>query len=99
MGNEYAKQRWREVDILIIDEISMMAATFLDKLNFIAQRARNDRRPFGGVQLVVCGDFFQLVRLLCCFDRIDVKNIVCIEFVVSNPISASSRIGKGWICI
>ncbi|KAL7519487.1 hypothetical protein ACHAWX_004240 [Stephanocyclus meneghinianus] len=60
MGNEYAKQRWREVEILIIDEISMMAASFLDKLNFIAQRARNDRRPFGGVQLVVCGDFFQL---------------------------------------
>lgn len=61
MGNEYAKQRWREVEILIIDEISMMAASFLDKLNFIAQRARNDRRPFGGVQLVVCGDFFQVM--------------------------------------
>eukprot|EP00975_Prorocentrum_lima_P001109 236505-Prorocentrum_lima.AAC.1 len=37
-----------------------MAASFLDKLSFIASRARNDRRPFGGVQLVVCGDFFQL---------------------------------------
>lgn len=60
MGNEYTKQRWREVDILVIDEISMMAGSFLDNLNFIASRARNDRRPFGGVQLVVCGDFFQL---------------------------------------
>jgi len=60
MGNEYTKQRWREVDVLVIDEVSMMAASFLDKLSFIASRARNDRRPFGGVQLVVCGDFFQL---------------------------------------
>ncbi|KAL9190689.1 hypothetical protein ACHAXT_000395 [Thalassiosira profunda] len=60
MGNEYTKGRWREVDILVIDEISMMAGSFLDKLSFVAQRARNDRRPFGGVQLVVCGDFFQL---------------------------------------
>jgi len=60
MGNEYSKDRWREVDILVIDEISMMAGSFLDKLNFVASRARNDRRPFGGVQLVVCGDFFQL---------------------------------------
>ena len=53
MSNEYSKQRWRECDILIIDEISMLGSTFLDKLNFIACRARNDRRPFGGVQLVV----------------------------------------------
>ena len=60
MGNEYSKDRWREVDILVIDEISMMAGSFLDKLDFVASRARNDRRPFGGVQLVVCGDFFQL---------------------------------------
>jgi len=60
MGNEYTKGRWREVDILVIDEISMMAGSFLDKLSFIASRARNDRRSFGGVQLVVCGDFFQL---------------------------------------
>ena len=60
MGNEYTKQRWREVDVLVIDEVSMMAGSFLDKLSFIASRARNDRRPFGGVQLVVCGDFFQL---------------------------------------
>lgn len=60
MGNEYTKTRWREVDVLVIDEVSMMASSFLDKLDFVAQRARNDRRPFGGVQLVVCGDFFQL---------------------------------------
>eukprot|EP00579_Thalassiosira_antarctica_P012030 CAMPEP_0201922578 /NCGR_PEP_ID=MMETSP0903-20130614/10574_1 /ASSEMBLY_ACC=CAM_ASM_000552 /TAXON_ID=420261 /ORGANISM="Thalassiosira antarctica, Strain CCMP982" /LENGTH=778 /DNA_ID=CAMNT_0048459739 /DNA_START=65 /DNA_END=2401 /DNA_ORIENTATION=+ len=60
MGNEQTKGRWREVNILVIDEISMMAGSFLDKLSFIASRARNDRRPFGGVQLVVCGDFFQL---------------------------------------
>jgi ATP-dependent DNA helicase PIF1 len=60
MGNEYTKQRWREVDVLVIDEVSMMAGSFLDKLSFIASRARNDRRPFGGIQLVLCGDFFQL---------------------------------------
>jgi ATP-dependent DNA helicase PIF1 len=60
MANEYTKGRWREVDVLVIDEISMLSSTFLDKLSFIASRARNDRRPFGGVQLVVCGDFYQL---------------------------------------
>ena len=60
MANEYTKGRWREVDVLVIDEISMLSSSFLDKLSFVASRARNDRRPFGGVQLVVCGDFYQL---------------------------------------
>lgn len=43
MGNEYAKKRWRECDVLVVDEISMMGAEFLDKLNFVAGRVRNDR--------------------------------------------------------
>lgn len=43
MGNEYAKKRWRDCDILVVDEISMMGAEFLDKLNFVAGRVRNDR--------------------------------------------------------
>ena len=60
MGNEYTKQRWREADILVIDEISMMGSGFLDRLEFVSGRVRNDRRVFGGLQLVVCGDFFQV---------------------------------------
>jgi hypothetical protein len=43
MGNEYAKKRWRECDVLVIDEISMMGSGFLDRLNFVSGRVRNDR--------------------------------------------------------
>jgi ATP-dependent DNA helicase PIF1 len=50
MGNEYSKKRWREHDILVIDEVSMMPGQFLDKLNFVAQRVRNNRSVFGGMQ-------------------------------------------------
>ena len=60
MGNEYARERWRNVDVLVIDEISMMPGAFLDHLDFIAKRVRNDRRIFGGLQVVFCGDFYQL---------------------------------------
>eukprot|EP00586_Coscinodiscus_wailesii_P019392 CAMPEP_0172500930 /NCGR_PEP_ID=MMETSP1066-20121228/144210_1 /TAXON_ID=671091 /ORGANISM="Coscinodiscus wailesii, Strain CCMP2513" /LENGTH=651 /DNA_ID=CAMNT_0013275431 /DNA_START=541 /DNA_END=2496 /DNA_ORIENTATION=+ len=60
MGNSHAKKRWRECDVLVIDEVSMMPASFLDNLNFVAKRARDDRREFGGIQVVLCGDFFQL---------------------------------------
>ncbi len=55
-----AKRRWFETEILVIDEISMVSADFFDKLSVIGKRMRNDRRPFGGLQLVVMGDFFQL---------------------------------------
>ena len=60
VGNQQALQRWRQCDCLIIDEISMMSAGFFDMLNTLASRTRNDRRVFGGMQVVVCGDFFQL---------------------------------------
>ena len=64
MGNEYTKKRWRECDVLIVDEISMMGGRFLDCLEFVGGRVRNDRRGFGGLQVVVCGDFFQVRYLL-----------------------------------
>ena len=38
MKSEQAKKRWRECDLLIIDEVSMMEASFFDKLEFIARR-------------------------------------------------------------
>ncbi|CUA74311.1 hypothetical protein RSOLAG22IIIB_11134 [Rhizoctonia solani] len=53
-------QRWREARILIIDEISMVAARWFDDLEAIARSVRENEKPFGGIQLVVCGDFFQL---------------------------------------
>lgn len=38
----------------------MLSAQLFDKLSFIGSRVRNDPRPFGGLQLVLCGDFYQL---------------------------------------
>lgn len=55
-----AAQRWKDCEILVIDEISMLSAELFDKLSFIGSRVRNNPRPFGGLQLVLCGDFFQL---------------------------------------
>lgn len=46
---------------LIIDEISMMSADLLEKLNAVAQRIRKQPdKPFGGIQVILCGDFLQL---------------------------------------
>ncbi len=57
---EDAVKRWADTDVLIVDEISMVNAAFWDLLSRIAQRNRGNRRPFGGMQVIVVGDFYQL---------------------------------------
>jgi len=55
------RQRWRSADVLIIDEVSMMSAEMFDKLAAIAiGLRRSGLKPFGGLQLLCVGDFFQL---------------------------------------
>ena len=58
--NMKAKNRWLRTKVLIIDEISMVDGDLFDKLEAVARAIRNNARPFGGIQLVVTGDFFQL---------------------------------------
>lgn len=58
--NPKTRQRWIRTKILIIDEISMIDGDLFDKLEQVARTLRNNASPFGGIQLVVTGDFFQL---------------------------------------
>jgi ATP-dependent DNA helicase PIF1 len=53
------RQHWK-TDILIIDEVSMMSKRMFELLNAIAKRIRNSSLPFGGMQVIFVGDFFQL---------------------------------------
>eukprot|EP00271_Cylindrocystis_brebissonii_P009916 TRINITY_DN2556_c0_g1_i1.p1 TRINITY_DN2556_c0_g1~~TRINITY_DN2556_c0_g1_i1.p1 ORF type:complete len:578 (-),score=55.00 TRINITY_DN2556_c0_g1_i1:428-2161(-) len=55
-----ARARWMRCKALVIDEISMVDAALFDKLDYIGRMVRKKSRPFGGIQLVVTGDFFQL---------------------------------------
>jgi len=50
----------RSLELLIIDEISMVRADLLDAVDYVLQSIRDDKKPFGGVQLLVIGDLFQL---------------------------------------
>lgn len=47
-------------DILVIDEISMVAPDLLDAIDILARYARRNNEPFGGIQVVAIGDLFQL---------------------------------------
>lgn len=50
----------QKTDILVIDEISMLHDYRLDMVDEIARKVRGVDAPFGGIQVVLCGDFFQL---------------------------------------
>jgi len=58
--NSKAKKNWRTCDVLIIDEISMMPPNLFDKLEFIGRAIKGNNKPFGGIQLLIVGDGFQL---------------------------------------
>jgi hypothetical protein len=49
-----------KTDVLIIDEISMLHDYRLDMVDTAARVVRKSDRPFGGIQVILCGDFFQL---------------------------------------
>ena len=59
-GKGKAIRRWVTTDLLIIDEVSMMSKDLMDKLDFVAKQIRHCSEPFGGMVVVVSGDFLQL---------------------------------------
>lgn len=58
--NKKVYHRWRSVDVLIIDEVSMFSVELFEKLEKLARAVRCNERPFGGIQIVLTGDFMQL---------------------------------------
>ncbi len=60
MRNKRAKKNWKGVKILIIDEVSMMSKKIFNVLEMVARIVRNNPAPFGGLQVIFCGDFYQL---------------------------------------
>ena len=65
LGRQDIKKRrnrrlYKNLDILVIDEISMVRADLLDNIDWFLRINRDNHAPFGGVQVVFFGDLFQL---------------------------------------
>ena len=59
--NKYANYVWKNTDVLVVDEVSMLSLKLFDTLNILGKIMRgNHNKAFGGIQLVFSGDFFQL---------------------------------------
>lgn len=54
------KKIWLLTKVLMIEEISMITGEMMDKIDKIAKAVRGNTLPFGGIQVVLCGDFSQL---------------------------------------
>ncbi len=59
-SRQYLWKRFENVKVLIIDEVSMMHHFRLDMVDRIIRHFRRSTKPFGGIQVVLVGDFFQL---------------------------------------
>jgi ATP-dependent exoDNAse (exonuclease V) alpha subunit len=60
LRNKQRREKIKAAKVLIIDEISMLDAGRLDLLNEVCRLIKEPFLPFGGLQVVMCGDFFQL---------------------------------------
>jgi ATP-dependent DNA helicase PIF1 len=59
-SRKYLRDRFDRTQVLVLDEVSMLHHFRLDLINKICQYMRNNLLPFGGIQVILCGDFFQL---------------------------------------
>jgi thymidine kinase len=60
VGKEKIVKRVKATQVLVIDEISMLDGKILNSVNKILRTIRESEEPFGGIQVVCIGDFFQL---------------------------------------
>ncbi|MBP6866578.1 MAG: AAA family ATPase [Candidatus Pacebacteria bacterium] len=59
-SSEYLNRRIRKTKVLIIDEVSMLHADTLSMVDAVCREIKQVSEPFGGMQVVLVGDFFQL---------------------------------------
>jgi ATP-dependent DNA helicase PIF1 len=58
--NRFSKALWKNTDILVVDEVSMLSLKLFNLLNQIGQKVRGNSKLFGGIQIIFSGDFYQL---------------------------------------
>src|SRR5581483_7894817 len=60
LKRRYLRRRFLATKVLIIDEVSMLSANTLEVVDTMCKEFRQSREPFGGMQVILCGDFSQL---------------------------------------
>jgi ATP-dependent DNA helicase PIF1 len=86
----YKLKNWRKLEILIIDEVSMMSLKILLLLDSIAKKFYNNSKPFGGLQIIFTGDFYQLSPV--CNNYLEKEDTMfCFEHDLWNQLFAKEN--------
>lgn len=89
LEKEYIVKRINKAKVLIIDEISMLSAKTLDMIEKVCSYIKNNDKPFGGLQVVFVGDFFQLPPIIKLQDKTST-----LEMFESSNLSFDSNAWK-----
>ncbi len=93
--NAKLKKRWINTQVLIIDEISMLEPDLFDKLESIARKVRKTDKKFGGIQLILSGDFLQLPPVSSekfCFESESWSTIIDKTFYFTEIIRQENQV-------
>lgn len=92
MNKSHAMKRW-QAKVLVVDEVSMLDGSLFTKLEDIARQVRRSKKPFGGLQLVLCGDFLQLPPVK------DSSSEVETTFCFQTPAWENCGLGQGKVML
>ena len=69
----YNKRLIKEIDTILVDEVSMLRPDIIDAIDLTLQMTRENKEPFGGIQMIFVGDLYQLPPVIT-KDEVDVMN-------------------------
>ena len=82
--SKFRRKNWNAIEILVIDEVSMLSEKLFIILDLIAKKIKKNTKPFGGIQVIFAGDFHQLPPIGE-EDDIQSKNF-CFESAIWNTV-------------
>lgn len=88
-NNSLKLNNWLYAKILIIDEISMLNPELFQRLDLLGRKLRNNDKPFGGIQIILSGDFCQLPTVnshYFCFEALNWNSVIDYTFYLNENL-------------
>lgn len=83
----FKRKKWRKCKVLIIDEVSMLSPRLFELLDCLARKIRKKQLPFGGIQIILLGDFCQLPTVGekdFCFEAVNWNEVIDHTFYLNE---------------
>jgi len=84
--NDGKRRLVEKLDILFIDEVSMVRCDLMDEVDEVLKHYRNSRRPFGGIQIVLIGDLYQLIPVAPEEEWLKIKDVYASPYFFHSKV-------------